>query len=274
MKLHFYGSGASEGFPAMFCDCRWCEEARRLGGKNLRTRTSCGIDETLLIDFSADTYAHVLYGGLDMRRIHHVLFTHSHGDHMYPTDLMTILPPMAWRKRKEPLALYGTEGCKAKMTEAIGSRAGTEEHLYFEALPLWETTTIDSYRVTPLEANHDPKETCFIYAIECAGKTLLYAHDTAMFKARTWQALSRSRFDCVVLDCTSVTEPRVFSNHMGFDENVLIRQRMLEEGMADGSTVFVASHFAHTYGPLHDRLTDVFEKEGFIPAYDGMELVF
>ena len=53
MKIHFYGTGASEGFPAMFCTCDCCKTARELKGKNIRTRTGAQIDENLLIDFQS-----------------------------------------------------------------------------------------------------------------------------------------------------------------------------------------------------------------------------
>ena len=271
MKIHFYGTGASEAFPSMFCDCKWCEEARRLGGKNIRTRSSCQIDDSLLIDFSADSYAHVVCGGLDMRKIRNILFTHSHGDHLYAQDIMTILPPMAWRDVRRPLGLYGTEGCAEALNRAIGGR-DVHEDLAVHTLELWKTVAVGDYQVTPLKANHDPQETCFIHVVQRDGKTLLYGHDSAMFGEETWQALRAFHFDCVILDCTSVTEPHVFSIHMGYDEDVEIKQRMLREGMADDQTRFIATHFAHTYGPLHDRLTELFAKDGFIPAWDGMEL--
>lgn len=37
MKIKYWGTGASEGLPAVFCDCENCQKARRLGGKNIRT---------------------------------------------------------------------------------------------------------------------------------------------------------------------------------------------------------------------------------------------
>ena len=39
MKLKIYGTCAAEGFPAMFCSCTVCENARKWGGKNIRTRS-------------------------------------------------------------------------------------------------------------------------------------------------------------------------------------------------------------------------------------------
>ena len=149
MKLTFYGTGASEGVPAVFCECESCVQARKLGGRNLRTRTSARVDDHVLIDFSVDSFAHVLFGGL-----------------------------------------------------------------------------------------------------------------------------RQSHLDCVVLDCTSVMTPDVFSSHMSFQDNVAIRRRMLQEKIADEKTIFIATHFAHTYILPHSELQQRMAPEGFIPAYDGLCVEF
>ena len=38
MKYTFYGTAAAEGFPAVFCNCKYCAEARELKGKKNNVR--------------------------------------------------------------------------------------------------------------------------------------------------------------------------------------------------------------------------------------------
>jgi len=64
MRIKYFGTAAAEGFPGLFCSCEACERARKAGGKNIRTRSQALIDRALLIDFTTDTYMHVLHGGL------------------------------------------------------------------------------------------------------------------------------------------------------------------------------------------------------------------
>ena len=52
MKIQYLGTAAAEGIPAIFCDCKTCQKARKLGGKEIRTRSQAIIDDRLLIDFS------------------------------------------------------------------------------------------------------------------------------------------------------------------------------------------------------------------------------
>ena len=60
MKIRYLGTAAAEGWPALFCTCKACKLAREKGGRNIRTRSQSIIDDRLLIEFSADTYWHVI----------------------------------------------------------------------------------------------------------------------------------------------------------------------------------------------------------------------
>ena len=64
MKLQFLGTAAAEGIPGIFCQCAVCQEARRKGGRFIRTRSQALIDDRLLIDLNADTYLHTLRYGI------------------------------------------------------------------------------------------------------------------------------------------------------------------------------------------------------------------
>ena len=67
------GTAAAEGFPAVFCRCKYCLEARRLGGKNIRTRSQSLVNDDLLIDFPPDAYSHFLSNGIEGDKIKYLL---------------------------------------------------------------------------------------------------------------------------------------------------------------------------------------------------------
>lgn len=48
MKIKYLGTAAAEGIPALFCRCDICKEARKRGGREIRTRSQAIIDEKLL----------------------------------------------------------------------------------------------------------------------------------------------------------------------------------------------------------------------------------
>lgn len=65
MKIKFLGTGAAEGIPAIFCNCSVCKYARKIKGRNVRTRSQALINNDLLLDFGLDTYWHAVTYGLN-----------------------------------------------------------------------------------------------------------------------------------------------------------------------------------------------------------------
>ena len=77
MKLTYLGTAAAEAVPGLFCECSFCEHARKRGGKEIRRRSGAIIDDDLLIDFSADTNLAMLSLGKRLSNVKDLIFTHS-----------------------------------------------------------------------------------------------------------------------------------------------------------------------------------------------------
>lgn len=269
MKIHFYGTGASEGVPAIFCQCENCKKIRKMGGNNYRSRTSSQIDDDLMIDFSADVFDHMRYGNLDMSKIKNLIITHTHTDHFYPEELMHIAEPYAFGVGKRELHVYGNrEVCKR--LEQVGAKY-IQENLKITEIHNFQELQIGNYRVKALPAEHDHTQECHLYIVRKDGKNLLYAHDTGYFPEETWKAIEKEYFSGVVLDCTCCAGPSYFESHMSLEDDVRVQKRMMETGSADQKTVFIATHFVHTYGPFQDVLETACKPYHFLAAYDGME---
>jgi len=240
--------------------------------KNFRMRSSCLIDTSLLVDFSADSYARSLYGKLNLTGVKHIIITHSHADHLYAADLFAVRPPFALHNRNSPLYVYGNASV-GKALERVGvPEKELGKYLQFVRFEAYRSYSVDGYEITPLPAAHDPSQECFIYVVRKNGKTLLYGHDSGYFHEDTWKALKNYIFDGVILDCTSGLEECPYSSHMGLPDNIRVKERMIREGMANDQTKFVLTHFAHTFGPFYDRMEKAATERGFIAAYDGMEM--
>lgn len=270
MKLQLNGTGASEGFPSIFCSCPYCTEARKTGGKNIRHRTSSCIDGKILIDFSPDTYSVCTERKVDLSKIHHLIVTHSHADHFFPTDLHYLLPPFC--RDAQEFSIYGNAAVHKKFMAEHKENPNLLSHVVFQELSANVPFLIEDYKITPIPTFHDKKEECFIYAVEKDGKEILYGHDSAMFPEETWKSLTGHLFSLVVLDCTSIETGHHFPNHMGIPDNRVVRDRMISEQMADSNTLFVLTHFAHSFNPLHNHVAEAASKNGFTAAYDGMIL--
>lgn len=278
MKLTYLGTAAAEGWPAPFCTCPACRQARALGGKNIRTRSQAMVNDDLLLDLCPDTYTHTLQQGRDFSGIRYLLVTHSHTDHFYPVELTLRGADYGHAPDAPTLNIYCNQAVKDYFYKAAAHELEPEvaAGLKFHILKAFETVEAGPYRVTPLPARHmNPEDEAYIYLVEQGEKRLLYAHDTGRFFPEVWAFLADQPkpLDLVSLDCTTGPHengPR--GGHMGIPDNILIRQRLLEFGMADDRTKFILNHFSHNGGLLYDQLAEYAGPYGMTPSFDGMEV--
>ena len=270
MRILFLGTAAAEGIPGMFCQCDLCMKAKKLGGHNIRTRSSILIDYTLKIDLPPDNYLHLTKYNLDFSRISHIFITHSHQDHFYPEDLRLRYKPFAHMRDANPLYVYGNERVISSVKEVI---KGKEDKVIIpvQLEPFKEVRVSEDCIVIPLLADHDINETCFIYLIKINGFNILHGYDSGWFPDKTWDFLKKYRLDVVILDCTCAAKD-CSKYHMGINCLLKVKEKMINEGMANGKTIFVATHFSHNGGLLHEELERILEPKGVIPAYDGLML--
>ena len=279
MRLKYYGTGAGYGIPEIFCDCRVCRNARDEGGRNVRTRSLAVLDGRVAIDLSVDAFHHNAFSGLDMTKIHHVLVTHNHHDHFFPTDMFTRA-----RNMTEPVKFYISEA------SGKGVRGTVERNLAeFEAgkrdpnswtraevhtLEFFKPIQILDYKVTPLRARHAEVVDAMIFAIQSEDKNILWAHDTGKFPADTveWLKSSGIAFDFVSLDCTLKRGAQITTAHMDLDWCVEMAELLKTNGNATENTKFAISHIGHLVDRTHAELEREAAEAGMIAAYDGMEV--
>ncbi|MCH3987480.1 MAG: MBL fold metallo-hydrolase [Lachnospiraceae bacterium] len=254
----------------MFCNCSACQEARRLGGRNVRTRSQTLIDDTLLIDFPPDTNFHAVQYGLDLTKIKTILITHSHHDHFWAYDICMRMPPYVAGSRGK-LTVYGNDWVRKLFYEAAADFHGADQFIEFRTVQPWQDfVTEDGYQVHTLLADHNQPELALNYIISRDGKTVLYAHDTGKFSEEYWNNLRGRYFQFISLDCTGLDQ-NWESGHMGFlavDQTVA---RLKEEKCMDDQTIVVVNHFAHRSGFTHEKICSIEEPKNIKVAYDTCE---
>jgi phosphoribosyl 1,2-cyclic phosphate phosphodiesterase len=280
MEITYLGTAAAEGWPSVFCECAACKNAAKSGGRDIRTRSQTVIDGELLIDFPADTYMHALYGKLDLNAVNHIIITHSHEDHFYPSDLLLRSRGFADFDRNKILTLHGNRTV-IDLLEAFRGKGGSdfgdmEAHCRLTEAVAYQPFAAGKYNITPLKADHvgKPGETPFIYLIEKGGKSLLYAHDTGYFPDETWDHLKREKLDMVSLDCTILMDPAARNYHMGLPCCAEVKRRLTDEKIAGEDTIFIVNHFSHNGkgGLLYDELSREAAKYDIRVSYDGMSV--
>lgn len=271
MKVHFLGTAAAEGIPNVFCRCDTCRKAWQLGGRNRRTRSSVLIDDTIKVDYPPDSYAQAIRDGIDLSRLEHLLFTHTHYDHFAHADLYNRVVGFA-NGIDHPLNVYGNDSVIAQCRLTTELPEGKERFRLHRLLPFRAFEAGDA-RITPLLADHDRLETCLLYLIEKNGKTLLYGNDTGWFPDETWHWLEQNgkTIDMAILDCTHgpMGNPRK-TNHMCVETIFEVQRRFGETKLIHGGSRLFVTHFTHNAGLQHDEWVALFEPKGIEVAYDGL----
>lgn len=277
MKIHYLGTAAAEGWPALFCSCPVCTYAREHGGKDLRTRTQALVDGGLLIDFPPDTYCHALAYGLELAKIRTLLVTHSHMDHWFPTDLIHRHEHFG-HGASGVLEVYGDQAVKDAFDAHIlidrFKPHPIDDVVHFHVIHGGDRFQSNGWDITAVPADHDPREECLVYICKKAGKALFYGHDTGLSLSRqAWDLLAQERFDLVSLDATMGSRSAP-GYHMGLPDAERFLEELAAMGCVDADTVKVVNHFSHNGQMSHDQLAAWGAQRGILAAYDGMEAEF
>ena len=275
MKISILGSAAYERVPALFCHCPVCEQAKLLGGRNLRTQAQTVIDGELLVDFNQDNYQHFLFGKFDFSKVNNVIITHAHSDHFIPKDFCMTAPPYG-HNDIDIISIFGSNECGEFFKDNCKEKTKCK---YYAVVP-YQSFKVGKYTVTALPADHGTEEP-MCYVIFDGKKTLLYNNDTGLFAEEVYRFLAQKAFkiDAVIADCTMGFYPNASGRgHMSFENNLTHKKRLTDIGIIDQSTKYIINHFSHN-GLIKDGvpltaedLEKLARDNGFISAYDGFTI--
>lgn len=277
MEIQYLGTAAAEGWPALFCSCAICKRAREVGGKELRTRTQAIVDGTILIDFPPDTYTHALNYSLQLGQVQHLLITHSHMDHFFPVELIHRHEHFG-HNAKGMLHVYGNEAVEKAFYEAVLIERfkvhPLDEAVKFVRLEPFADFMAEGYHIIPVPADHDKRETCYIYIIEKDGKCLLYGHDTGMkLSDEAWDCIFAHKYDLISLDAT-MGKNHSDGYHMGLPDAIAFAEMLKERDCIHPDGVKVINHFSHNGEMTHGQLEEFAQEHGMVASYDGMKVLF
>lgn len=272
MKIKFLGTAAAEGFPAVFCNCDYCNALRKIG-KGFRTRSQTIIDGKLLIDLPADTYMHFLQNGIKGDEIESLIVTHSHADHYYPMELNMRGNGFSKKMKNAVLNLLIPSDCAEKLNALYDSSKNT---LTYSVCEPYKTVTFNDYNITPLPARHGWGNIVpFIYLINKNGKNFLYGHDTGYFYPEVISYLEENKIvlDAVTFDCCYGELPIDDSHgHMGFENIFRLIKELEIKGVITDKTKKIANHFSHNCNPTQENCENYVKGRDILISYDGFEI--
>lgn len=288
MDITFLGTGASEAIPCPFCRCDYCNQARRLGGKDIRTRSSLSLGRQHQIDLAPDVVWQMARNNLDLFDLEHLLITHTHEDHLALYELMTreCATPLPDR----PLFLYMNKRAAVWVKTLFAAlRPDMNAQAMARLSELYVIRETDYFvpfqagalQITPIKANHrafGPDEYAQNYLLRLPdGRLLLYAVDTGWYGDETWEFLQEHTLDILIMEATfgGRTDRGLHpSGHLDASSFLLMIEKMSAWGIVGEATRIFATHINHKHTLLHDALQQRFAASEYpiTVAWDGLKI--
>ena len=276
MKLKYLGTGASEGIPSLYCRCPVCENARKKGGKDFRTRTGFILDDTIAIDFPPDSYMNMNRFGVDFASIAHLLISHTHEDHYYPDDIV-MRTPRTTEGIAPKLTLYGNEFVKKRLYSVDFFNDYVLNFVDCKTIYCNQTYDIAGYKITPFYTEHMRREDAMVFVIQKDGKAYLHMVDSTVLTDKVYDFLKKNKIviNAASFDCTFGSMKDEFWGHMNIWQNIRVRDRLKEIGCLADDAQCLCTHISHYSGvDTYDHLNAIAVENGLKVAYDGLEIEF
>jgi phosphoribosyl 1,2-cyclic phosphate phosphodiesterase len=270
MNLFFLGTAAAEGYPGTFCNCANCNEARTLGGRSIRFRSTLLVNDDLLIDFGPDLSASAQRFHKNLSLVTTGLVTHAHGDHFYPFNFEMRHANFTGGQPIRTMHVFGPQEVADTLNQLAPDLSLLR--LQVSAVHAFDEWQAGGYHITAYRAYHavDILETLF-YSVDDGRHAFLYASDTGLFPDDTWQALQGRTFDAIILEETMGYGS--YSQHIGFDTFLEMAGKIRAAGMLRPNGRLIAHHMSHSGNPTHEKVEAILNPHGVEVAYDGLEVV-
>ena len=263
LKVTILGSGTSTGVPEYKCNCDTCQDARKPGSKNRRTRPSIHIEKSgrnLQVDTGPDFIQQIDSNKIEW--IDAVVYTHCHSDHIAGTNDLV----MPCRKQEMDMPIYGPKETMEILERNFDYMCNRETfqgggvgHLVTHTVS--KSLTLCGFDITPVPVEHGIVQT-FGYRIDDFG----YVPDVKKLPAASRKLLHN--LQVLVIDALSFN-PR-HPTHLSVGEAVEIVNELQP----------CEAYFTHIMHRLdHNRFQDQCTDEGIhLPpnidiAFDGQIIV-
>lgn len=284
MNVTFLGTAAAPSMPIPFCTCEICSEARRVGGKNLRSRSSLVINDDLLVDIGPDIATASFQHRISIAGIGICLQTHPHADHLDIEFILSRHNEYGTTVASD-LLLAGSDETLRTIDALVRQQSAyggifdldAQSALKLKVLSLspFEGYRIGDYGIVGYPANHGNDQGFLLYSIVRGDHAVFYGTDTSVLSEAVWEhlQLERTRYDVVILDHTyGIGFESRPADHLASKDVAAHADRFREYGMLKDNGVVYATHLSHEGNREHDALDEYAREHSYRVAYDGLRL--
>jgi phosphoribosyl 1,2-cyclic phosphate phosphodiesterase len=288
MKIIFLGTAAAEMYPGVWCDCDYCNYARKHGGRNIRFTSSIHFADKCIIDFPGDIFNKAMQYNIDLLPTELLLCTHSHEDHFSPWTLhwrykhfgTDDIPgeekynaPCARFTDLPLLSVYGNRKILYKLEKIFDGREMADFALDFSIPEVYREYHSKGVDFIPMIASHrdTDSERGLIYLVHAQGKAFLYATDSDKYIDRTRDCIKAHKVDAVIMEAT-YGKRDMGPGHMTLDRVMEEVEFFRQNDIFTGEPKVILTHMSPHRCPPYDRLVEMLRGTCMESAWDGMVL--
>jgi len=282
--MKFVGTSSAFGIPSPFCNCAVCQNARKVKGKEVRSRSMFLLDEKIMIDFSPDHLLQSTTQNLDLSKLEHIIFTHTHADHI-SSDIFLEKMYIPGSTNKA-LNLYFVEEAYKYITDFYpmldkeADKRFDEKHCLAYQKQFDQSFNVLDYKITAFKGRHttDLEKYSANYLIERNNHKLYYALDSGYFYEETFNNLKDQHLDNFIGELSFPTlsnRCNETSEHMDIKMFIKNINHLFDIKAIDEHTKVYISHIS-CYDMNHEQIVTYFNNLNLpfevIVAYDGLEI--
>ena len=267
MKAQLLGTGAADIQAPDQCRCAHCSAVRQRGGRSRRTYTATLLDGELLLDCGATVPGQLaaLAPGACLR---YLLVTHPDADHFDLDAIASLTEPSGPGR----LVVCGSPA-------VIAALQARTPQISADLWPIraFQTVVLGPWSARALPARHrGAAGDSLLYVVSRNQRRLFYATDTGPLLDETRAALEGTRLHAVIGEATfglhTAGIPDLPAAHLNFPLLCELRNDLLQGGVIEVTTPFVATHLSVHFCPPYEETAAWLAERGVQAGYDGREV--
>ena len=269
MEIRVLGSGAWEGIPAPFCDCRVCKTAADKDSKDNRFRPSFQVtnnDKSFIIEASPDI--RLQSQKFKLGRVNHFLISHWHFDHMY--GLLELDSLGKFQKLKIYCSAHTKEWLDKNFVHIPKEVHVLTSYQSFEIFGV-KITCLPLFHMKNRDEGLSLTENTFGYLLESNGKKVAYMADFYEVPEKVFQLIENS--DVLITDGTYLFENLIPAksgySYLKKDPDHLHNEEILKFISKVNPRLAIIHSISHLTEKKHSELQKLLPKNTNL-AFDGM----
>ena len=206
-----------------------------------RERTMMFVPPNAVCDFAANGHRKLRRWGYSSKDIDHLFITHPHADHFDEAAIAKFGQNRKRAGKRQPLRVYSGNNACDRLEQHLKKEKITDANIEIVRIKTFEEYQAGEITIKPVDVRHSVGDDPLCFIMRWQGVTSYYGTDTGYPPARTFEALTKERFDVFAHEITIVSAEDGIT-HSDLGDVQLLVDKLRRAGAIDTWTRVVSLH--------------------------------